>query len=96
MNDFFKKFGQPPEPEVVAPPPPPPPPPPAPAPVMSISSLVTKIEDVTGVDLDNLSVAVKENIQSGDVGERGEAYVVAQFSLLLFIALGTVPSLAML
>lgn len=58
---------------------------------MSISSLVTKIEDVTGVDLDNLSVAVKENIQSGDVGERGEAYVVAQFSLLLFIALGTVP-----
>ena len=89
LNDFFKKFGQPPEPEVVAPPPPPPPPPPAP--VASISSLVTKIEDLTGVDLDNLSVAVKENIQSGDAGERGEAYVVAQFSLLLFIALGTVP-----
>ena len=91
LNDFFKKFGQPPEPEVVAPPPPPPPPPPAPAAVASISSLVTKIEDLTGVDLDNLSVAVKENIQSGDAGERGEAYVVAQFSLLLFIALGTVP-----
>jgi protein-S-isoprenylcysteine O-methyltransferase Ste14 len=91
LNDFFKKFGQTPEPEVVAPPPPPPPPPPAPAPVASISSLVTKIEDLTGIDLDNLSVAVKENIKSGDVGERGEAYVVAQFSLLLFIALGTVP-----
>ena len=90
LNDFFKKFGQPPEPEVVAPPPPPPLPP-APAPVASISSLVTKLEDLTGVDLDNLGVAVKENIQSGDVGERGEAYVVAQFSLLLCIALGTVP-----
>ena len=46
---------------------------------------------MTGVDLDNLSAAVKENIKSGDAGERGEAYVVAQFSLLSCIALGTVP-----
>ena len=94
LNDFFKKLGSP-EPEVVAPPPPPPPPPPAPTPTAAIaasfSSLATKLEDLTGVDLDDLSAAVKENIKSGDAGERGEAYVVAQFSLLSFIALGTVP-----
>jgi protein-S-isoprenylcysteine O-methyltransferase Ste14 len=88
LNDFFKKFGKPPEPEVVVPPPPPPP---APTPVASISSLASKLEDLTGIDLDNLRVAVKENVQSGDAGERGEAYVFAQFSLLSLIALGTIP-----
>ncbi len=32
--------------------------------------------------------AVKENILEGNVGERGETYVVAQFSLLFCIAIG--------
>ncbi len=32
--------------------------------------------------------SVKENILEGEVGERGETYVVAQFSLLFFIAIG--------
>ena len=32
--------------------------------------------------------AVKDNILEGEFGERGETYVVAQFSLLFFIALG--------
>jgi len=32
--------------------------------------------------------AVKENILEGNVGERGEVYVVAQFSLLFCIAIG--------
>ena len=35
--------------------------------------------------------AVKENILEGNVGERGEKYVIAQFSLLFCIAVGTVP-----
>lgn len=35
--------------------------------------------------------AIKDNITGGKVGERGEAYVIAQFSLLLFIAIGDVP-----
>lgn len=35
--------------------------------------------------------AVKENIMEGNIGERGEKYVVAQFSLLFCIAVGTLP-----
>ena len=35
--------------------------------------------------------AVKENTLEGKFGERGEQYVMAQFSLFVFIALGTVP-----
>lgn len=34
---------------------------------------------------------VKANILEGTVGERGEQYVIAQFSLFLFIAIGNVP-----
>lgn len=35
--------------------------------------------------------AVIENIFEGEVGQRGETFVIAQFSLLLCIAFGTVP-----
>mmetsp|Transcript_37273 Transcript_37273/g.78607 ORF Transcript_37273/g.78607 Transcript_37273/m.78607 type:complete len:258 (+) Transcript_37273:207-980(+) len=35
--------------------------------------------------------AVKENIMEGKMGERGELYVIAQFGLLLLIAIGSVP-----
>lgn len=42
-------------------------------------------------DLESYVNAVKANILSGDFGERGEQYVIAQFGLLLCIALGFVP-----
>jgi len=35
--------------------------------------------------------AVKANIVEGNVGKRGETYVIAQFSMLICIAVGTVP-----
>jgi protein-S-isoprenylcysteine O-methyltransferase Ste14 len=34
---------------------------------------------------------VRENIMDGKFGERGEQYVIAQFSLFLFIAIGNIP-----
>ncbi|GAX25140.1 hypothetical protein FisN_10Lh345 [Fistulifera solaris] len=39
------------------------------------------------------SNALKENLMSGEFGTRGEGYVVAQFSLMAFIVVGTVPFL---
>ena len=51
-----------------------------------------KKDDVSNNILSSLQLpspeAVKENILEGNVGERGETYVVAQFSLLFFIAIG--------
>lgn len=35
--------------------------------------------------------AIKNNIFEGEIGERGEGYVVVQFGLLVCIALGTIP-----
>ena len=34
---------------------------------------------------------IMDNVFEGNLGERGEQYVIAQFSLLLFIAIGNVP-----
>ncbi|CAN0237930.1 unnamed protein product [Pylaiella littoralis] len=34
---------------------------------------------------------VQDNVAEGNVGERGEEFVVAQFLLLLFVAMGSVP-----
>jgi len=51
-----------------------------------------KKDDVSNNILSSLQLpspeVVKENILEGNVGERGETYVVAQFSLLFFIAIG--------
>ncbi len=34
---------------------------------------------------------IQENVLGGEFGKRGEQYVIAQFSLFLFIAIGNVP-----
>ncbi|GAX16413.1 hypothetical protein FisN_10Hh345 [Fistulifera solaris] len=39
------------------------------------------------------SNALKENLMSGEFGTRGEGYVIAQFSLMAFIVVGTIPFL---
>lgn len=35
--------------------------------------------------------AIKDNLLSGQVGERGEAYVVAQFALIFLVIIGDIP-----
>ena len=48
-------------------------------------------EAETAEDIESYVNAVKTNVLSGEFGERGEQYVIAQFGLLLCIAIGTVP-----
>jgi protein-S-isoprenylcysteine O-methyltransferase Ste14 len=52
-------------------------------------------ENTDGIDkiLESLPSAdtIRDNIMNGKFGERGEQYVIAQFSLFLFIAIGNVP-----
>lgn len=42
-------------------------------------------------DIESYVNAVKTNVVSGELGERGEQYVIAQFGLLLCIAIGAIP-----
>lgn len=60
--------------------------------VYKLQAEETKDDDVNNNILPSLQLpspqAVKENILEGNVGERGESYVVAQFSLLFCIAIG--------
>ncbi len=71
----------------------------------SVNKLLAEKKDVdTSLDVSNIvsslqlpsPAAVKENIFEGNVGERGETYVIAQFSLLFCIAIGTVPFVGVL
>ena len=57
--------------------------------------ILSKIKDDSVVDDVGGSLpspdTIMENVLEGNLGERGEQYVIAQFSLLFFIAIGNVP-----
>mmetsp|Transcript_15313 Transcript_15313/g.34216 ORF Transcript_15313/g.34216 Transcript_15313/m.34216 type:complete len:314 (-) Transcript_15313:46-987(-) len=54
-------------------------------------SMIAEPEPEAAEKIESYVNAVKTNVLSGEFGERGEQYVIAQFGLLLCIAIGTVP-----
>ena len=57
----------------------------------SLGSSIDSFIPLPVQDVKSYANAVKANVLSGEFGERGEQYVIAQFGLLLCITIGAIP-----
>lgn len=58
---------------------------------INFSVLTDRVKDFDVNALSKSFGAIKDNAFKGELGTRGEIYVVAQFSILLFVLIGTIP-----